>query len=441
MRAAALALALALLPAALPAQDAPGVAFAKFGPLPAWADPDLDTAPRLLDVTFGEPLPVAAVEGEFLRVTHPDAGEVWLRRSHVQEADAPRFVQPGPGFPVTNRQRLRFWDSHADMAEFLAQGGKGGASAAYEEIILGRAGPRLPVRMTDNMEVQGRRTVRAAAVMLPLSRAAHDAFEALKGAQGARFDVFLLVDASGDAAPFTRTGVTALIEDLERRLRGSPNTYDLTISYFGAGVRATRPRRERLGGDGSADPGRFPVARPGPQPEPVLALLHAATAALDRDAAGRIVLLWTGGDIAPEHSLPDTGGRVTLENPGLLLPPDTQLLLAEAAPEPSSGLARLARGLGVEPVAFGRAQVTELGLALSRALQARDDEPVDDAVLRTTCADGGATLCIAPMGATTTSRLPAPPPAAGLPEAAGAEWYSVLLWVVVDGLILEEEAP
>ncbi len=421
---------LCLLAAPLGAEE---MAFAKFGPLPRYAEP-AGRPEGALPVEPGAAYPVAGREGGFVALDHPE-GRAWVRLGDVFLTDRPQRVAAGPGYAVAERQRLRFWSSHARLAAFLSQGDARANAAEFEEIPDPGAPQGFLAYAVDHVDLRGRRPTTMAALLVPVGAAHHAGFERLRGTSGALVDIQLLVDVSADVRGFTEAGLPDLIAELRRRLGGSPNRITLTLGYFAAGLPMPGARPGSLTPDAPPRLGGMPATDATSRPRPALEALHAAAARVPEEAAAAAIVLWTGQDIGDEARVARAAAPVTLDAPALAVPPQLALLLAEAGPEPAGDLARLAEALpegAARIVPFGPGQPAELARMIAETLTRRPVQPIADTRLSALCDGGG--LCLVPVGASTATPLP-PPPA--VPEGAAApEWYGVLLWTVVDGLIL-----
>ena len=426
-------------------------AFAKFSPLPQFATADLTADPaggRPLSVAFGTQLPLLEALPEAARVRLPDGTDTWVRRSDVFVSPDGRVIGGGAGFATTERPKLRFWQDHAALSAFLGREDGTATDADFEEVLTRRPDfdPVFPVVASDVTAVAGRKAQRIASVLLPVHGATSDALARLAGTGQSSFDIHFLVDVSGDALPFAQEVLATLAQDLSRRLSDDPNDYRLSLTLFGNNL----PRGFRASGRVDwAELGERPTAArdtSGRWTEPVLKALGAAIPAA-RDGRTRAVLvILSGADLQATETSEALGGRITLDTMEPQIPADVTVIVAQITPEPAAGLARLAERLRafarVEYVPFESGLGRSLSGRIQNALGFQDDRRIEPEEMGQICtaATAAGLLCFLPYAATTADRLPPPPVAPTKPD-----WYSTVVWLVVEGLNLEflaeETAP
>lgn len=418
------------------------VGFAKFSPLAVSASPEMtDTQPR--DMAFGAPL-VLLEQTDTAAQVKLGEDAVWVHRADILVPDTERYMAAGAGFNVKERPVLRFWRSLGVATEFLSATDVRSAAPDLEEIRTDQRlrDLRLPILTRDVVDVMGARPVPMAAVMLPLNGQVAARFDALRGAQQRRYDIALVVDASPDALAFSADTADYIYRQISRYLDKVGDTADIQLTVFGANFWTGFETVGTVDGARIIDQVTGPKGAVADHHEPLLATLQAVAGQMDDSADQRLVIALSGGDIVQTYYAAALKKQVTLSAPELSFPENTDVILAQVTPEPGRGLSLLGkapvRANSVSYAGFSENLGNQVMQMVRDLLGADTERPLSQQDLNDLCQAGlGSSIpCVLPYAPTTASVLPRP-----TRRGINSEWFSTIVWVVDDGLILNTLEP
>lgn len=425
-----------------PPLQEPTVAFPKFSPMPVFSNREL-LKPVLRNFDFGTRFSVIE---ETLLASHLRYGEnsFWVHRADIMTPPKERYLITGPGFSAKKRPVLRFWRSLGLATEFLSATDVRSAAPDLEEVRIKRRIQKLklPILVSDTVDVMGARPVQLVAIMLPVFSDVVAGFDELRGAQLREYEFSFLVDASPDAVNFAAEVADSLYRRVSRFLRKSGDLAKFRLTLFGANFWSDF---EDLGFiEGGQIKSRIvgPMGPVADHEEPLLNVFQIMSGKLNKAADKRVLIVLSGANIAASVYSVKLKRQVNLSNLKVRFPDQTAVFIAQITPEPGQNLRRLSKA----PIAAQSVAFTEFSENLSDdifalivdVLGANTDRPLNRDDLTKVCnhsATSSEFPCILPYAASTSTRLPRP-----TRRGATADWFSTIVWVVNDGLILKEEA-
>lgn len=423
------------LPAPMPTVAAE-VAFALFSPIATADSPSaaLMRDGRRLSISFGTPFDVIEVHeaGEVVRVRGPEGETFWVNAADIVLRPAGSVVTTGSEFQVSSRPGMRIYFGHNDLAHFLARGAASAGPADLQEVHdrPSRFNLALPLMATDRTYVLGDRTAEIVEVLLPISTHLVSTWQELRGVAGPGMDVRIIVDGSDDARIFTSSVLAMLARPFEVVLEADArlhrlflSQYSETTTYYSYGEIAPSDLRRPLTADLA---GRVLTGR-----EPAVGALTRELGTIRDEAAGTIVIMLNGGDIADLSDL----------NPAVLdqFQSIDALIIAQVTPEVSPSFealsGRLQGSVPTVAVDFSASQSREIMRAVSGFIQPDEAAPLSLEDRRALCdiAHAAQMPCLLPSTDDLYGDFPYPPGG-----AVDTDWYSVMGWMVLDGSVFRQ---
>lgn len=419
--------------------DPIGYAYAKFSPMLVSTSTDV-TSTEPVKVDFGTVLPVLEVKEEMARIILEDA-QYWVRKADIFRVNQPDLVEGQAGFSASERPAIRMWSSVSTATEFLEASNVRNALPDFQEVLTGQRlkNVRLPVVARDTVDVMGSSSVTMAAVMIPISRASVGEFDKLRGAQSKNFELTFVVDASPDAVDFSVPQAETTRAFIARLLQSNGDAFTENLVFYGAQYWDDVKIYQGLNNTAFEE---FLLNEPKGKlvsEDPLLAGLETA-ANLPSEVSPdlEIVFVFAGSQPKETYNSRKLSRKLSLANPGINFSKSSHVIFVQATPEPSPMLKRMTgKGIGAESftaLPFNGSDRKPLLNAIRTVLGADKERPIPSSELREACklANVEGFPCIFPFSPTTRSKLPGPPR-----RARSADWYSMVAWVVLDGLILK----
>jgi len=401
------------------AADARTLAFARVSPLRVTRSPERDS-PERLQMRFGNAYPVVRTTNDAVGLCL-DGVVRWARRSHVFEIGSPDWVVATGG--TGPRPRVRFWRGQERLGAHLARDTTATAAPDYEELIASMTDTpmRFPVYNRDLLQMTyDERQVAVASVLVPFRAEMITAYRLIHLAAAA--DVVVVLDASGSTKGF----LSALLRALSNAAGAPPATRVLVVAVDGRGTLSAvdlvplselGPRRWHAPDEAVTVPAGTDGAGSGYG-------FRKAAEQLPAQARALPLVLLAGGDIALD-------ARAWRGYPSKHV--------VQITPELDETLARSTRTLGANATFHPFSTDTSaVAASVLKGMLPAGDAPEERQLTRAdfdalaVIAERSGMMAVLPQDPRETPQLVAVPAFAD----DGADWFSVPLWVVVDGLLL-----
>ena len=425
-----------------------GYAFAKASPLPVYDKPD-GSSSQQQSFEFGKAYPVIESKQDYLKLKLPDGTEKYVRLAHVRLVGLPRWVTATSVFDSKDRNRIRFWESSARLNDFLAGLDTVHSKWDYEEYFDSPPDFRVkwPIIGSDTLELLGgNRQVDIASVLLPITRDMNLAFTKAAGKADNHINLSFLLDVSGSTRGFLEAAMAGVAKAINLNDTLSNRMSGATFAEFGVGPDTKATFIGSLPLSGWA---RRPWHAPPPDQatssdvEPLVdgfaSLATGLSTMKQADTGLSAVVVLSGADVDTTSTVLLAGRAVDLKDIELPLPHDTVAIVAQVTPEPGRSLAAAGSSLpvsgGMQYIGFSESIGQKIADGLAKIIRDRAAASLDPKVFGAYAdvAHAAKYDAFLPTELTASSRLPQPQA-----YAADAEWYTVPLWLTLDGVVLKQ---
>ena len=425
-----------------------GYAFAKASPLPVYDRADLSTS-HDQPFEFGKAYPVVENTSDHLKLKLADGTEEYVKLAHLRFVASPRWISATSVFRMKDRNQIRFWESSARLNDFLAGLDTAHSKWDYEEYFDSPPdfSAKWPVIGSDTLELLGgSRQVDIANVLLPITRDMNHAFSESAGKVDEHIDLYFLLDVSGSTRGFLEAAMSDvakainLNDDLRTRTPGA------MFAIFGINsvVKAKFIGPLPLSGWNLHAWHGPPPDKPTPSDvEPLVngfaSLASGLSTAKPRGGGLSALIVLSGADVDSTSTVRVVNKTVDLKSIELPLPSDTITIVAQVTPEPGRSLEAASKLLpvsgDVQYLGFSESIGGGIADALAKYLRARQATSLDPKAFGAyaDAAHAGKFVAFLPAELTASSRLPQPQA-----YAEHSEWYTVPLWLPVDGVVLRQ---
>jgi hypothetical protein len=430
-------------PTAYPAANI--FAFAKASPLQV-SDSAALTETRPQDFEFGKAYEATEEPAGYVKLKLADNKFVYVRSTYVTTTRVPQWLASTSGYNRPERARLQFWESGVRLNEFLSGVNRSGSQYDYEEFF--EAAPnfqlRLPIIDRDSIVDQLNRQINTMSVMLPISRQMYQAFDKAKSNSERPLDLDFVVDVSGSTQGFLERAIGGISKAINRNEKLRKQLRSAVAATFGT----SRTNKSSFMGKISLTeiekvvwhPAGVDQATDGEREPLVDGLVTMSNNLKADDAATQVLVVLSGADVelvTTASSIP-----VTIGNFELSLHKQPAAIIAQVTPEPGDDLKNASQQLRNIPRVryfdYSESIGDDIVLELIRiAAEGQRTTPVDTRAFGPVLAAGNERrmMTFLPRVLTPSSSLPV-----RQPYAVQSDWYTIRLWLTMDGLLWKETA-